>query len=133
MKENFKLSSVSFFCPAYNDAGNLPDLIPVAHDFLRKNSDRFEIVIIDDVKLENWKTKEMAKIINGISKIFSSKYGSLLFITDKKYTDTLERTSRNLPKVDVMEAKNLNALNLMARKNLVLMKEAVEVITKTFS
>lgn len=48
MKENFKLSSVSFFCPAYNDVGNLPELIPVAHDFLRKNSDRFEIVIIDD-------------------------------------------------------------------------------------
>ena len=44
----FKLSSVSFFCPAYNDAGNLPDLIPTVVEFLQKNSQKFEIVIIDD-------------------------------------------------------------------------------------
>ncbi len=48
MIENFKLSSTSFFCPAYNDAGNLPDLIPAVHAFLSKYSDTFEIVIIDD-------------------------------------------------------------------------------------
>jgi glycosyltransferase involved in cell wall biosynthesis len=48
MQNNLKLSSVSFFCPAYNDAGNLPDLIPVVVDFLRKNSEKFEITIIDD-------------------------------------------------------------------------------------
>jgi glycosyltransferase involved in cell wall biosynthesis len=45
---NNKLSSVSFFCPAYNDAGNLPDLIPVVHSFLTMYSDVFEIVIIHD-------------------------------------------------------------------------------------
>jgi glycosyltransferase involved in cell wall biosynthesis len=47
-QKSFKLSSVSFFCPAYNDAGNLPDLIPTVEEFLRKNSEKFEIVIIDD-------------------------------------------------------------------------------------
>lgn len=46
--ENVKLSSISFFCPAYNDAGNLPDLIPVVVDFLTKHSEKFEIVIIED-------------------------------------------------------------------------------------
>lgn len=46
--ENIKLSSVSFFCPAYNDADNLPDLIPVVFDFLDKHSEKFEITIIDD-------------------------------------------------------------------------------------
>lgn len=45
---NKKLSSVSFFCPAYNDEGNLPDLIPVVHDFLSRNSLKFEIIIIHD-------------------------------------------------------------------------------------
>jgi glycosyltransferase involved in cell wall biosynthesis len=48
MESNTILSSVSFFCPAYNDAGNLPDLIPVVHDFLQKHSKVFEIVIIED-------------------------------------------------------------------------------------
>lgn len=48
MSENFKLSSVSFFCPAYNDAGNLPDLVPTVVEFLQKHAEKFEIVIIDD-------------------------------------------------------------------------------------
>lgn len=43
-----KLTSVSFFCPAYNDEGNLPELIPAVHSFLSENADAFEIVIIDD-------------------------------------------------------------------------------------
>lgn len=44
----FKISSVSFFCPAYNDEGNLPELIPNVHKFLSENSEKFEIIIIDD-------------------------------------------------------------------------------------
>lgn len=43
-----KLSSISFFCPAYNDAGNLPDLIPTVVRFLGAHAEKFEIVIIDD-------------------------------------------------------------------------------------
>ncbi len=43
-----KLSSISFFCPAYNDAGNLPDLIPTVVEFLECYAEKFEIVIIDD-------------------------------------------------------------------------------------
>jgi glycosyltransferase involved in cell wall biosynthesis len=42
------LSSVSFFCPAYNDAANLPDLIRAVSDFLRKNAEQYDILIIDD-------------------------------------------------------------------------------------
>lgn len=43
-----KLSSVSFFCPAYNDAGNLPELIPTVSEFLSKYAEKYEIVIIED-------------------------------------------------------------------------------------
>lgn len=43
-----KLSGVSFFCPAYNDEGNLPELIPAVVRFLTEHSERFEIVIIED-------------------------------------------------------------------------------------
>jgi glycosyltransferase involved in cell wall biosynthesis len=43
-----KLSSVSFFCPAYNDEGNLPELIPAVHTFLSKHAEKFEILIIED-------------------------------------------------------------------------------------
>jgi glycosyltransferase involved in cell wall biosynthesis len=43
-----RLSSASFFCPAYNDEGNLPDLIPAVHAFLSKHFREFEILILED-------------------------------------------------------------------------------------
>ena len=92
-----------------------------------------ELTIIDSVKLENWKTKEMARIINKISELFPVKHGSMLLVTPNKLDETVERVVRNIPKVDVMEAKNLNALDVAARKNLLIMKDAVEVISKTFN
>src|SRR3989344_1628082 len=91
-----------------------------------------ELIIIDQLQLENWKTKEMALVINKLCELFSAKHGSLLFVTDKKLGDTIERVARNLPKVDVMEAKNINALDIIARKNLILLKDSVGVIEKNF-
>ena len=43
-----KLSSVSFFCPAYHDEENLPRLIPAVVEFLRGVTDMFEIIIVED-------------------------------------------------------------------------------------
>ena len=43
-----KLSSVSFFCPAYHDEKNLPVLIPRVHAFLSEIANEFEILIIED-------------------------------------------------------------------------------------
>ena len=43
-----KLSSVSFFCPAYYDAENLPRLIPGVIDFLKSITDKFEVIIVED-------------------------------------------------------------------------------------
>jgi glycosyltransferase involved in cell wall biosynthesis len=39
---------MSFFCPAYNDEENLPELIPRVHGFLSRIADAFEIIIIED-------------------------------------------------------------------------------------
>ena len=50
MKEQFqrKLSSVSFFCPAYNDEKNLPTLVPYVSEFLKEITDVYEIIIVHD-------------------------------------------------------------------------------------
>ncbi|MBU2263326.1 glycosyltransferase, partial [Patescibacteria group bacterium] len=49
MNKNFnKLSSVSFFCPAYYDEKNLPILIPYVVQLLKEITDIFEIIIIHD-------------------------------------------------------------------------------------
>lgn len=54
-----KLSSVSFFCPAYHDEKNLPVLIPKVHAFLTKHAEKFEILIIEDGSPD--KTGEVAE------------------------------------------------------------------------
>ncbi|MDO8604226.1 MAG: glycosyltransferase family 2 protein [bacterium] len=47
IKQN-KLSSVSFFCPAYNDEKNLPVLVPYVSKFLSEITDTYEIIIVHD-------------------------------------------------------------------------------------
>ena len=90
-----------------------------------------ELAVIDSIKLDDWKTKEMAKVINELVGVFPTKYGSILLVIPEKLNDTVERAARNLPRVDIMEAKNLNALDVIARKNLLMTKDAVEVVKKT--
>jgi glycosyltransferase involved in cell wall biosynthesis len=47
-KSQQKLSSVSFFCPAYHDEKNLPTLVPHVLEFLKEITDTFEIIIVED-------------------------------------------------------------------------------------
>ena len=54
-----KLSSVSFFCPAYNEEKNLPELIPLVVSFLSKVSDKFEVIIINNGSFDN--TRKVAE------------------------------------------------------------------------
>ncbi|MEK7180171.1 MAG: glycosyltransferase family 2 protein [Patescibacteria group bacterium] len=61
-KDIFKLSSISFFCPAYNDALNLPELIPNVSKFLEKHTSLYEIVIIEDGSPD--KTGEVADTLS---------------------------------------------------------------------
>ena len=48
MKTKVKKPTISFFCPAYYDEKNLPLLIPKAVEVLKKNAEKFEIIIIED-------------------------------------------------------------------------------------
>lgn len=91
-----------------------------------------ELNVIDSIKLENWKTKEMALVIGKISQLFPKKYGSILLVIPGKLTETVERVSKNLPKVDIMEAKNLNALDIISRKNVLVMQDSLEAIKNNF-
>jgi|SRR3989344_1041724 len=91
-----------------------------------------EIIVLNEVSLGNWRTKDMAVVIKKVSDLFPVKHGSLLLVIPKNMNETVERVARNIPKVDVAEAKNLNALDILARKNLILLKDSVVVIEKTF-
>lgn len=90
-----------------------------------------EIVVLDNLNFDNWKTKEMAGVMKRISELFPVKHGSVLVITPGNMAETVQRVAKNLPKVDVMEAKNLNALNVLARKNLLVFKDSIDVLNNS--
>lgn len=91
----------------------------------QKAKDNF-IFVLDDLKLENYKTKLMVDVLKNL-KIT----GSTLLITPK--TDqNIVKAGRNIPKFRTIEANKLNALDLLAVKNIILPKESLKIIKETF-
>jgi len=89
------------------------------------------LILLDSLKIEKPKTKLMAKIIDNLKKKIKDFKGSLLIALPQK-DETLYRTSRNIPDVGIVEARNLNALDLLSFKYLLMPKETIKVIKETF-
>jgi len=84
-----------------------------------------ELIMVDEIKLDKPKTKEVEKILDNLSVDDTC----LIAHADNK---DLARAAKNLPQVKVMEARNLNALDLLRFKYLLLTKEAIKIIKETF-
>ena len=91
-----------------------------------------EFILLDDLKIEKPKTKLMAGIIENLkSKIENFKTGTVLILLPAK-DEMIFRSARNIDKIDVMEARNLNALDLLNHKYLLMPKTSVKAIKDTF-
>jgi len=73
------------------------------------------------------KTKDMSKAVNA----FRSANERIFFAIPEN-DQQIVRALRNLDRVTVQEARNLNAFDLLSSKHLLLSKEAVSVIENTF-
>ena len=82
--------------------------------------------ILDELKLEKPKTKVMNEIL---SKFFKDKSG--LVVIPKK-EDNAIKSARNIKKVGIMEAREINPLDLLNYKYLLMPKDSVKVIKDTF-
>ena len=88
-----------------------------------------ELFILDEIKIEKAKTKEMAKIIlNSKFKILNSK----LLIALPKLDENIIRGARNIPKVTTIQAKDLNCLDILNYKYLMMPKQTIDIIKETF-
>jgi len=83
------------------------------------------VLLLDKVEIEKPKTKDIAKTLN---KLFS---GSGLLVLSKM-NRALILSVRNIPKVGSIQAKDLNVLDLLNYKYVVLLKDSIDVIKKTF-
>jgi len=90
------------------------------------------LILLDKLKIEKPKTKLFVQIIeNWKLKIENFKGGSSL-IALPEMDKNLILATRNLPDVQTLQAKDLNALDLLSFKYLIAPKESIKVIKETF-
>ncbi len=86
-----------------------------------------ELIILEDLKIEKPKTKIIAEIL---SKLPSKEKSILIALPHKD--ENIIRVLRNIPKTQSIEVRNLNVLDLLNFKYLLMLKEAIKVIKETF-
>ena len=69
----------------------------------------------------------MLEILNKLP----SKLDSTLVVLSEK-DDKIIKATNNIKKIDIIQAKDLNALDLLSYKYLVMPKEAIKIIQETF-
>lgn len=85
------------------------------------------LIILDDLKISEPKTKLIAEILN---KIPSKKESSLIALPELNKNVIL--AAKNIPYVETIQARDLNCLDLMSFKYLIMPKTSIKVIEKTF-
>lgn len=90
------------------------------------------LILLDKFQIEKAKTKSMAKIIENLkSKIENFKKGSVLIVLPE-IDKNLILAARNLLNIETIQAKDLNCLDLLSFKYLLMLKESIKVIKETF-
>lgn len=103
--------------------------------FSKKATDK-EIVFLNDLKLKKAKTKEARDLFFALKKIkgfekLGERGGRTLTILAEPAND-LARAIRNLPQVDALEARNINVLDILSYKYLVMPEKTIKVINERF-
>jgi large subunit ribosomal protein L4 len=86
-----------------------------------------ELLILEDLKLDEPKTKEMARILKNLD--VNKK--ALIVLADKD--ENVIKSSRNIPGVTPIAANALNVYDILNHKNLVMTKDAVARIEEVLA
>jgi len=90
------------------------------------------LILLDKLKLEQPKTKLAAEIINNLRKNIANLKEGTILIALPTMDRNLILALRNLADVETTQAKDLNALDLLSFKYLLIPKESIKVIKETF-
>lgn len=85
------------------------------------------LVLLDDLKIEKPKTKRMTEILKNLS---CQKKSTLIALSS--LDKDVIRATRNIPKTKTIQTKDLNCLDLLNFKFLVMSEKSIEVIKETF-
>jgi len=92
-----------------------------------------EIIFLDELKLKQPKTKEAFGIIGKLNKALKKELNKGTLIVLPKKDENIFRAVKNLKKISVIGAANLNVIDLLEKRYLLIPKESVEIIKQTFS
>lgn len=87
-----------------------------------------ELILLDKLELKEPKTKSIAKLLESILK--KKKKNALIVIPKKD--ENIIRANRNIPYSKTLRADSLNVLDLLSFKYLIMPKEAIKIIEKTY-
>lgn len=96
-----------------------------------------QLAVLDSLSLDEAKTKKMKMILDKIStnlpgyKKDKKKQDSILLVQPSSNRE-LVRSARNLAFIKIIRADNLNTIDVLDKKFLILLKEAVPVIERTY-
>ena len=86
-----------------------------------------QVFVLDSLKLDHAKTKELATIFEGLP---SDKKSTLLVLPSLDIS--LIRAAKNIPYVKTVQARELNVLHLVTATYVILPQESLRILEKTF-
>jgi len=90
------------------------------------------LVILDDLKMEEFKTKKFNEFLTAIeSKILKNERRNILIINDSK-DDKIKYSARNLKGTEIINLENINIVELLKFKNLLLTEAAVKTLEERY-
>lgn len=88
------------------------------------------LILLDELKIEKTETKLTKTMAEILKKLPSGKESSLIALP--KMDKNLILAVRNIPDNESIQAKDLNALDLLSFKYLIMPKESIKIIKETF-
>ncbi len=85
-----------------------------------------DILVLDELKLEQPRTKDMARILNNL------KIDDALLVTADK-DESVEKSARNIPNIKPLIASGLNVYDILVYDKLVMTRDAVARIEEVFA
>ena len=86
------------------------------------------LILLDKLNIEKPKTKEVMKILNSLP---CKEKNTLLILA--QYDKNIIRAARNIPNIRIIQVKDLNCLDLLSFKYLLMPKESIKIIKETFA
>lgn len=92
-----------------------------------------QMVLLDKLELAEAKTSQMSAVLNYLKLVFGSDFRKGTLIVLPEADEKIIRASRNIPKIKTIGARNLNTLDVLKYKHLILLNDSVSLIKETYS